>query len=103
MYRQGDVYLQRIQGLPENAVQKERNGRLVLAEGEATGHAHAIADQAATLFGILEDGQEQLFLRADGEVVLRHEEHAPITIEEGLYRVVHQREYSPEAVRRVID
>jgi hypothetical protein len=32
-----------------------------------------------------------------------HEEHGPITLPRGLYRVWQQREYSPEAIRVVRD
>jgi hypothetical protein len=32
-----------------------------------------------------------------------HEEHQPITLEPGIYRVWQQREYTPEAIRRVVD
>jgi len=32
-----------------------------------------------------------------------HEEHGPISLEPGTYRVWIQREYSPEAIRRVLD
>lgn len=44
-FRQGDVALVRIGTLPANltAVPLDR-GRIVLAYGEVTGHAHAIAD-----------------------------------------------------------
>jgi hypothetical protein len=34
---------------------------------------------------------------------LQHAEHATQTIEPGVYRVVRQREYSPEEIRRVAD
>lgn len=32
-----------------------------------------------------------------------HEEHGPITLTTGLYRVVRQREYTPTAIRNVAD
>ena len=47
MYRQGDVLLAPIPALPVDAVSVPRKGRIVLAEGEATGHAHAIAEPDA--------------------------------------------------------
>jgi hypothetical protein len=43
--RQGDVYLRRIDKLPDGAKEVPlEGGRIVLAYGEVTGHAHAIAD-----------------------------------------------------------
>ena len=38
-----------------------------------------------------------------GSADLIHEEHATITLPQGIYLVWMQREYSPEAIRRVID
>lgn len=41
-YRQGDVAIQRIAFLPKNLKLADReNGRVILAHGEVTGHAHA--------------------------------------------------------------
>jgi hypothetical protein len=43
--RQGDVYLQPIAALPAGEAKEIREpGRVVLAHGEVTGHAHAIYD-----------------------------------------------------------
>jgi hypothetical protein len=103
-FRQGDVLITKIRSIPKAATPKERDGgRVVLAYGEVTGHAHAIADETATLFSLLDDKAEEFYLLADGTVTLRHEEHAPITIDKGVYKVTRQREYSPEAIRNVAD
>lgn len=100
MVRQGDVMVVGVARIPKAAKPKDRDhGRCVLAYGEVTGHAHAIEDVSALLF----DHGEELFLRADGVVTLRHEEHAPITIPRGNYRVVRQREYEPAGIRNVAD
>lgn len=100
-YRQGDVLIERVAKLPKGAKLKERDrGRVVLAYGEVTGHAHAIADSAALLY----DFGEEMYLEADGTVTLRHEEHHPVEIPGGVFRVTRQREYSPAAaVRNVAD
>lgn len=90
LYRHGDVLLAKIDALPENA---EPIVGLVLARGEATGHAHRIAE---------EDGRATL-LRTYSEMLLQirelatlvHEEHGPIVLEPGVYRVWKQREYVP--------
>jgi hypothetical protein len=103
-FRQGDVLVTKIRSIPRAATEKARDaGRIVLAYGEVTGHAHAIMDKTATLFSLLDDGKEELYLEADGTVTLRHEEHAPVEIPGGVYRIVRQREYSPEAIRNVAD
>lgn len=101
--RQGDILIiptdqPRPDGLDRQA--RDRQGRLVLAEGEATGHAHAIADPDAELFGTeLED--RFLEVLADGGVTLRHDEHAPILLPPGNYVVRRQREWTAGEVRRV--
>jgi hypothetical protein len=101
MYRQGDVLLVPVADVPAEATPGRREqGRIVLAHGEATGHAHAIADPDAE---ILEDGANR-YLRVGGRgAALTHEEHGPIPLPPGTYRVVIQREYSPDGARRVAD
>jgi len=102
--RQGDVFVQQIAALPDGLTPKARDGgRVVLAYGEVTGHAHAIDSALAELF---EDRDGTLYLRVQagaGAAQLVHEEHATIDLAPGCYRVTHQREYTPEAIRRVAD
>ncbi len=103
--RQGDVLLDPVATVPVGARPVARaGGRVVLAEGEATGHAHAIRSPGATL---LRAGEER-YLRVASPVTLGHEEHGAIEVAPGTYRVVIQREYVPPEVasvafRRVID
>lgn len=102
MYRQGDVLVVPVNQIPAECrkVPRER-GRVILAHGEVTGHAHAIKDRAATLYEETSTGDRFLVLEADGS--LTHEEHATIPLSAGSYRVVRQREYSPEEIRNVAD
>lgn len=91
LYRHGDVLVARVGSIPKRA---ERVAGLTLARGEATGHSHRIAE---------DDGRAQL-LRHGGELFLKieersatlvHDEHGPIALEPGMYRVWKQREYVP--------
>ena len=51
MYRQGDVLLIALTTTPPNLIPVDReHGRIILAHGEATGHAHAILGANADLF-----------------------------------------------------
>lgn len=108
MLRQGDVLL--VPDEHPGGSRRVRPGpRLILAEGEATGHAHAIRSRAVSHpdAHLLERG-EQRWLVAEHEVTLEHEEHAAIAVPPGVYRVVIQREYVPSHVpaqrtRRVVD
>lgn len=97
LYRHGDVLVMTCPELPSTA--RERGGN-VLAHGEVTGHSHQfVPPENGQLF---EDGA-MLYLRVHAPVTLKHEEHGPIELPPALYRVWRQREYTPEAVRTVID
>ena len=81
IFRQGDVLIRRTtHQLTATAKCISRDtGRIVLAYGEVTGHAHAIDDALAELF---EEKDGRLYLRVDAGrgVELRHEEHGTVTI-----------------------
>lgn len=97
--RHGDVGLRRVDALPEGARRQERQGDLVLAEGEATGHAHRIADRRVTLWSI----GEQRYIEVAEPAILDHEEHGPVTVASGIYEVLKQREFSDAGLRNVRD
>lgn len=99
--RQGDVLLVEVAGIPKKLKkQKPENGRVVLARGEVTGHAHAIyTPSIAALYG---DGLER-FLKVQEAATLSHEEHTAAIIAPGAYRVIIQQEYTPEELRNVKD
>ena len=86
LVRQGDLLLVPVAGLPEGA-DRVGSGRLVLAEGEATGHAHVVDDERASLHTY--PWNDTWFLSVeDGEpVLLVHEEHDPLRVLPGAYEV----------------
>ena len=100
MYRQGDVLIIRTNTKPSGTEIKRDKDRIVLAYGEVTGHAHAILERDAVLW---DNGKGVRILAAKEPLKLQHEEHATIVIPPGNYRVIQQREYSPEAIRNVQD
>ena len=106
MYRQGDVLLVPITEaeMPAGLIEapRDRSGRMVLARGEATGHAHVVTGEGLTLL-CLPDDLETMFLRVRGYGRVGHEEHGPIPLPAGYYRVVRQREYVPGSIRPVSD
>jgi hypothetical protein len=107
-FRQGDVLVMAVDSIPDGATAVPLDGgRIVLALGEATGHAHAIA-VADPVVGVDADARllalgDRRFLEVSRPSTIRHEEHAPVPLAPGLYEVVRQREYSPEAIRNVAD
>jgi hypothetical protein len=108
VYRQGDVLIvplgeDALPGAVRDLPQQPRDGRgrLVLALGEVTGHAHAVVGPGTLVREPGPFGASYLHLPDGGRVV--HEEHAAIPLPKGWFRVVRQREYVPGAVRVVAD
>lgn len=104
-YRQGDVFLiATTDAVPPGAHRVPRDqGRVVLAYGEVTGHAHALLEPEVELFTTTADAADR-WLRVGGTgATVVHEEHGPITLTPGVYRVRRQREYTPAEVRLVAD
>ena len=102
MFRQGDVLVVEVTAIPDDAVVvPPARDRIVLADGEATGHAHVVPTAGATLL----DDRGGRYLRVTEEqgVPLTHEEHDTIVLPPGDYEVVRQREYSPQRIRQVAD
>ncbi len=103
MFRQGDVLIARVARIPKGLTQVPKDkGRVILAYGEVTGHAHAVLGDVEFLAADLAD-LEQRFLRVEVEAQIVHDEHDTITLPKGNYRVIRQREYTPEAIRLVAD
>jgi hypothetical protein len=67
-YRQGDVLVVPAAAVPDGATPLEREGgRVVLAHGEVTGHAHAITAPKAQLFRFEDNGGGGGFFRPPTE------------------------------------
>jgi hypothetical protein len=103
MYRQGDVLIVPIEMLPADLEPVAREGRsIVLARGEATGHAHVITDERAIVPRPEAGGDFHACIRRK-PIALEHDEHDAIAIPPGEYRIVRQREYTPNPARLVAD
>ena len=109
---------------------RTKDGFIVLAEGEVTGHHHAVIDAAETHDAAeAEIPAADFFEEPDGRRILlchracrlTHQEHAPIDLDpchpqqfrqgdvllqpigDGAWEVVRQSEHQPEAIRQVAD
>ena len=115
MYRQGDVLLVAIAALPEGAKLVKNEKEVVLAHGEATGHAHvmdaaAVEEYKTAQPAPVHDLACERFLKVMLETTLRHEkggqptgEHDTQHIAPGIYGLVPQCEWSYDQPRRVTD
>lgn len=112
--RQGDLLLESVEAVPdgpEAAPENRSEGAvLVIAEGEASGHAHAVRAAGVTFLVPPERGPSDLvlgWLRVEAQAALRHEQHAAVELPAGLYRITQQRRYDPARAhdrwRRVMD
>ena len=101
LIRQGDVLLIACGTIPAKAQTVPRDrGRVVLAYGEVTGHAHALLEPEVELLTV----DDVRYLRVDAvSAKLQHEEHTVLDIPAGNYEVRIQREYTPESIRNVAD
>jgi hypothetical protein len=112
LIRQGDVLLVPVEGIPtDGTVRNERLAdRLLLAEGEATGHAHVVE---GTDLKLVEWNRPRRWWRPEHRVYLAidaavgatliHEEHLQLAVPRGTYEVRRQREYRPSGWAEVAD
>ena len=100
MIQQGDVLIRRINAVPAGAA--VRHGRIILAEGEATGHCHETKEQEGVTLYTLD---EILYFVTDHEVTVSHQEHGPVTVSPGFYQIgiVREWDYTKHEVKRVVD
>ena len=101
MFRQGDVLVVAVESKSDLRLVEREGGRIVLAHGEVTGHAYAIASSDARLF--MDAKTLGRYLEVKAPVTLDHEEHSRIELPSGFYKVTIQREYRPEGIRSVVD
>lgn len=106
--RQGDVFVQQVQKRERSGRAISDQGRVILAYGEVTGHAHEVVAETKAIEGVppaqlFEEPDGTRYLFVDRPCSLIHQEHGPIALKTGCYKVTRQREYSPEEIRLVAD
>ena len=95
--QQGDVNIESTQ-IPQEAVKITSN---VIAQGEATGHAHRLEGDAY----LLELGDRIFINVLSGNARVIHEEHGPITLPPGQYEtsIVYEMDHFAHEARQVMD
>lgn len=101
IYRHGDILLKPISDgelanrdliLVHDSAKhnKKHGGEFVVAEGEVTGHAHVLSGGVFGAFMARDGGTAVLDITE--EATLTHEEHGPIKVAPGRYRVGREQE-----------
>lgn len=103
---QGDILINRIKTIPDNAIkQTADNGKHVVAHSE-TGHHHTVASGNVDFFRAANDPMI-MYLAVDNDTPLIHnrsfDTHEPINLSPGLYEIRRQREHTPDGWRRIED
>jgi len=100
IYRHGDLLIRQVDSLPKVKSLKTN----ILAEGEFTGHKHALLTMEREPIDILSDGN-MAYISIKDKAMITHQEHRTIEIEPGDYVIVHEREFDPfsEKIRQVRD
>lgn len=89
--QQGDVIIERVDTLPKG-LKKLNHG--VLEEGETVGHYHQLADYHPDKVSVFEDDNKNKFFQNVATMTLKHEEHNPVEIPAGTYRIRKVREFN---------
>jgi len=85
-------------------IQFTEEGRIPLAYGEVSGHAHAIYEEGVAQLLVSNDVQETVkHLNITGAAILQHEEHEAIGLKEGQNVTLIQNEYKLKKIQRVAD
>lgn len=104
LYQQGDVLIFTTNEIPQDCkeVKPNKSGNLTLAEGEVTGHSHTLDKECGTLF---RDNLNQLWLETNKTTTIKHQEHKPVTIPKGKYKIGIVQEIDPflEEIQSVRD
>ena len=96
--RQGDLLFVPVTEIPYYETKQTPLDTRVLAQGEATGHHHQIAEAdvaGAEVYNIGYSSREPNYLKvtAEGGISIVHEEHGTVTLPQGMYSIHRAREH----------
>ena len=110
MAAQGDFIILRINEIPENLeLVAPENGVYTVAHSE-TGHNHIMVADRVGAFkgkGASTVNLYELFLKVEALTEITHlrefDTHEALGVEPGIYKIMRQREYTPEGYRKAQD
>jgi len=93
-FQQGDVLLKSIDSVPSDAKDVAPRGRgLILAEGEVTGHYHAVPMEEVDDDIHMYEKNGTLYLSSTKDFTVEHDEHHTQSIPAGTYKIGIVKEY----------
>lgn len=116
--RHGDMTIFKVSPDQVSGMETKEMKKLTLGLGEVTGHSHEVfaLDDSTIIehhnvagYDSVEIRElverENIFFEVKGRAVIMHEEHGPITLDEGLYLRTVQRQFNPftRALEKVRD
>lgn len=101
MYRHGDLLIVPGKAKTSPASQFTSVKSAILERGETTGHAHVL--ESKTPFETHKLGGNVIGFDLKSPAKLKHEEHETITIPEGEYYIIRQKEFTDNDERTVRD
>lgn len=116
--RHGDMAIFKVSPTEVAGMQTRETKKLTVGLGEVTGHSHEIfalddsmiiehhniaGYDSVEIRELVE--RENIFFEVKGSAVIMHEEHGPITLDEGVYLRTVQRQFNPftKALEKVRD
>lgn len=111
IFAQGDLLLERVPDVTPSGtvVENPEGAAMVLLEGEQTGHCHAVRERVTRFRDerLARDIPAGLYIGhvkvSTDYARVTHDEHAPLTLPRGTYRVRRQRELGPRDARILAD
>lgn len=104
-YRSGDINLHEVKELKGKVI--KHSGSFCLAKGEVTNSEHRIIADRVEDMVLAEDEMGNVFIQLKTPALLTHtHDHETITVEPGIYEVIHEREldhFAESVERRVQD
>jgi len=105
--QQGDILFKRVEDKKFNTKGMKKLETNIVAEGEATGHAHRFAEPQYQRgdVGLFSDATGRMFVVVRRQAEITHEEHGNFDLPPGNYIVdkVREKDHISDEVRRVID
>lgn len=88
-YRQGDICFEKLDKFPEGVIEKDT---MLEIRGEREGHVHRMTGVQIL---VPPEQEEQLpaLVVVSSMAIMVHEEHRPLALPEGMYRVTQFQEY----------